>query len=207
MILNKERPQEEPEQRILDEHLRLLLDTHFEKGFIMLTIAYMDKLLSYISIRFDQCDAEEIVQSVWMKAWQTLQTYETTRIRTLKVGGWLYTLARNQALNALKHNSSLEIFSLDTPEGKVRVENHPHGRSAPLEDEIIHKEDLENLSLCIAQLPRMYHTVIRLYYFAQLSYPEIALILNKPLNTVKSDGLRALRLLRLKMQKINEDGE
>lgn len=205
MIPNRERPQEEPGQLTLDEYLRLLLDTHFEKGFIMLTIAYMDKLLGYISTRFGQCDAEEIVQCVWMKAWQTLQTYGTTRIRTLKLGSWLYTIARNQALNVLKHNSSLEVFSFDTPEGKAYVESHPHGQSSSLEDEVVHQEDLENLFLCIAQLPSTYHTVITLYYFAQLSYPEIALILNKPLNTVKSDGLRAIRLLRLKMQRINQD--
>jgi RNA polymerase sigma-70 factor (ECF subfamily) len=207
MIPNKERPQEVSEQRLLDEHLRLLLDTHFERGFIMLTIAYMDKLLGYVSTRFNQCDAEEIVQGVWMKAWETLQTYESSKIRTIRLGAWLYTIAHHHAINVLKHNSSLEIFSLDTPEGKACVESHPHGQSPLLEDEILRKEEVENLFVYITQLPSMYRTVITLYYFAQLSYPEIALVLKKPLNTVKSDGLRAIRLLRLEMQRINKDEE
>jgi len=203
MIPKKECLREEFErQSILDELLGALLDADFETGFSMLTIAYMDKLLAYVSARFKQCDAEEIVQSVWMKAWETLRTYESTRIRTMRFHSWLYTVAHNQAINVLKHNSVLKlIFSLDTPEGKACVENHFCSRYPLLEDEVLRKEELDNLSLCIAQLPSMYRKVITLYYYANLSYSEIAQLLNKPLNTVKSDGLRATKLLRLKMQK------
>lgn len=209
MILNKEHPREELErQSVLDELLAVLLDADFEGGFSMLIIAYRDKLLGYASTRFKQCDAEEIVQSVWMKAWETLQTYESTRIRTMKLYNWLHTMVHNQAINVLKHNSVLKgVFSLDTPEGKACAENHLCSQSPLLEDEVLRKEELRDLSLCIAQLPDMYYTVIKLYYYTNLSYPEIAQILNKPLNTVKSTGLRATKLLRLKMQKINKDEE
>jgi RNA polymerase sigma-70 factor (ECF subfamily) len=206
---SNERPQEDLEPRsAIDENLRCLLGTHFESGFCMLMIAYTDKLLGYVSARFHQCDAHEIVQVVWIKAWETLRTYEVAKLRTLKLSSWLYTTAHNYAVNVLKHNSLLkDVFSLDTPEGKACVESHPHGQTPLLEDEILHKEQLEELSLCVSQLPGMYYTVITLHYHAGLPYPEIAQILNKPLNTVKSAGLRAVRLLRLKMEHINMDEE
>lgn len=209
MIPNHRHPPEEfKQQSILDENLSLLLDTHFESGFLLLMIAYMDKLLGYVSSRFNQCDAEEIVQIVLIKAWETLRTYEATKIRTMRLNAWLYTMARNYAINVLKHNSLLrEVFSLDTPEGKACVESHSRGQTPFLEDEVLRKEQLEELFLCISQLPSMYRMVIMLHYHAELSYSEIAQVLNRPLNTVKSDGLRAIRLLRLKMEKINKDEE
>jgi len=206
---NNERPQEELElQSRIDENLRCLLEAHFESGFCMLMIAYTDKLLGYVLARFNQCDADEIVQVVWIKAWETLRTYEATKLRTMKLDAWLHTTAHNHAINVLKHNSLLrEVFSLDTPEGKARVESHSHGQTPLLEDEVLRREQFEELSLCVSQLPSMYHTVITLHYLTGLSYPEIAQILNRPLNTVKSDGLRAIRLLRLKMENINKDEE
>lgn len=209
MSPNNERPQEESRQRsIIEENLRCLLVAHFESGFRMVMIAYTDKLLSYVSARFNQCDAHEIVQVVWIKAWETLQTYEVTKLRTLKLNAWLHATAHNHAINVLKHNLLLrEIFSLDTPEGKARVESHPHGQTPLLEDEILRKEQLEELSCCVSQLPSMYRRVITLHYYAGLSYPEIAQLLERPLNTVKSDGLRAIRLLRLKMENLNQDEE
>ena len=124
----------------------------------------------------------------------------------MKLNAWLHKMAYNHAINVLKHNSLLkEVFSLDTPEGRARVEAHPKGQTSLLEDEVLRKEESAELYLCISQLPSMYRMVIILYYHAGLSYPEIAQILNRPLNTVKSDGLRAIRLLRLKMEKINKD--
>lgn len=209
MIPSHEYPPKDCEQQsILDEYLSILLDTNFESGFFLLIIAYMDKLLSYVSSRFNQCDAEEIVQVVLIKAWETLRTYKTTKLRTMKLNAWLHTMAHNYALNVLKHNSLLkEVFSLDTPEGQACVESHSRGQTPFLEDEILHKEQVEELSSCISQLPSMYRTVTVLHYYAGLSYPEIAQALNRPLNTVKSDGLRAIRLLRLKMEKINKDEE
>jgi RNA polymerase sigma-70 factor (ECF subfamily) len=209
MSPTNERPLEELEpQSILDEHLRFLLETHFESGFFMLMIAYVDKLLGYVSSRFNQCDADEIVQVVLIKAWETLRTYEATKLRTMKLNSWLHKMAHNHAINVLKHNSLLkEVFSLDTPEGRACVESHLNGQTSLLEDEVLHNEELAELYLCISQLPSMYRTVVILYYRAGLSYPEIAQILNRPLNTVKSDGLRAIRLLRLKIEQINKDEE
>lgn len=199
---NRHQPQGEFEQQgRINEDLRSLLENHFEIDFSMLIIVYEKKLLGYISSRFKGCNAEEIVQSVWIKAWEALQTYEPTRIRAMRFGPWLYTMAHNQALNVLKSSTSKEAFSLDTPEGKAYIENHLYDQSPLVEDEVLRKEELDILFLYITQLPKRYRQVIRLHYYADFSYPEIAQILNRPLNTVKSVGLRATKLLRLQMQK------
>jgi len=208
MTLQNWHPQEDLEQQgKLDEDLGSLLETHFEVDFHMLIIAYEKKLLGYVSSRFKACNAEEIVQSVWMKAWEALRTYEATRIRAMRFGPWLYTIAHNQALNALKHATLKEAFSLDTSEGKAYVEDHLSDQSPLLEDEVLRKEDVDALFLFITQLPKMYRQVIRLHYYAGFSYPEIAHILKRPLNTVKSEGLRATKLLRFQMQKRKKDEE
>jgi RNA polymerase sigma-70 factor (ECF subfamily) len=59
------------------------------------------------------------------------------------------------------------------------------------------RRDLEG---AVAELPERYRGVVVLYYLQDLSYPEIAEILELPLGTVKTHLHRAKRLLRTKLQ-------
>ena len=55
------------------------------------------------------------------------------------------------------------------------------------------REELETL---VAALPDRYREAVSLYYFEELSYQQIANLLDQPLGTVKSSVHRGIRLLR-----------
>jgi RNA polymerase sigma-70 factor (ECF subfamily) len=63
------------------------------------------------------------------------------------------------------------------------------------EDQLIIKQNLAELLVFIKQLKPHYQKVIHLRYFQELSYKEIAVHMEEPINNVKVKLLRAKKLL------------
>jgi RNA polymerase sigma factor, sigma-70 family len=120
--------------------------------------------------------AEEITQDVFMKAFRNLYLYDTTK----KFLTWLYTIARNQAKNAIRDKKYFRDISLETPiakkDGSIALKDVISDPGAnPLEE-----AELEELE-CEAQkvldsLPFQYKEVITLCSIQELTYEEAAKI-------------------------------
>lgn len=54
----------------------------------------------------------------------------------------------------------------------------------------------------IDSLPQKYHVCLDMYFFYDMSYAEIAEVVNLPLNTVKSHVFRAKKILREKLKEV-----
>jgi RNA polymerase sigma-70 factor, ECF subfamily len=65
-------------------------------------------------------------------------------------------------------------------------------------------ESQQEMVKLIHALPEQYRLVITCYYFEDLSYQEIAELLDQPLGTVKSRLHRSLKLLKQTMQPLNQ---
>lgn len=63
------------------------------------------------------------------------------------------------------------------------------------EDESIKLEKIEIVQGLVAKLPPKYQTLVKMRYFEELSYEEIAVELDAPLGTVKAQLHRARELL------------
>ena len=72
----------------------------------------------------------------------------------------------------------------------------PDGESNPVESLAAPQSDSPDCAKLVAALPERYRAVVMLYYLEDVSYPEIAEILDLPLGTVKTHLHRAKRLLR-----------
>lgn len=68
--------------------------------------------------------------------------------------------------------------------------------SPALSEEIVHAEDLERMRTSIEQLCRDDRELIALKHFEQLTFDEIAIVLEQPRSTVGRQYLRALNRLR-----------
>ncbi|MEK7487677.1 MAG: sigma-70 family RNA polymerase sigma factor, partial [Planctomycetota bacterium] len=64
----------------------------------------------------------------------------------------------------------------------------------------------ERLQMALVQLPETYQEVFRLYHLQKLSYQEIAEILQKPINTIKTHLFRARLELREQLKPYLESG-
>lgn len=127
--------------------------------------------------------ADDLAQEVFLRAYRGLCGFEgRARFST-----WLYRIAYNVYLN---HRARVrELAALP--------DNFESGAPAPESSMCAARADLRrDLDAAIATLPERYRAVVMLYYLEDVSYPEIAEILELPLGTVKTHLHRAKRMLR-----------
>ena len=132
--------------------------------------------------------AEEVVQDVFLQLWRNAGQYDSSRGPFVP---WLFTLARNRALDTLRLKSERQRRRED------QTEDLPPVASAPeYEKQLDEKRRAEKVRALMASLNPQQKRAIELAYFEGLSHSEIAASLKEPLGTVKSwirNGLLRLK--------------
>ena len=132
--------------------------------------------------------AEEVVQDVFLQLWRNAAQYDSSRGPLVP---WLFTLARNRALDTLRLKSERQRRRED------QTEEFPSVVSAPeYEKQLDEKRRAEKVRALMASLNPQQKKAIELAYFEGLSQSEIAASLKEPLGTVKSwirNGLLRLK--------------
>ena len=104
---------------------------------------------------------------------------------------WLYTIATNQAIDALRREGRHPSVSLeqaraaDDGEAKSLLEMLESRAPGPLEL-VAGEEQRERVRASVEQLPDFLKQVLILAYYQGLKYREIADVLHIPVGTVKS---------------------
>ena len=132
--------------------------------------------------------AEEIVQDVFLQLWRNGHRYEPARG---PLGPWLFTLARNRALDKMRLKREKDRRREETLENQFLPCTAPSPES--LADRSRRAERVRGL---MRGLPERQRRTIELAYFDGLTHSEIAKALEEPLGTVKSwirTGLLRLR--------------
>lgn len=126
-------------------------------------------------------EAEDITQSVFVKAFEKLATFDPN----YKLFSWLYSMVVNESLNFLKRRKHFQ----ELDESLVSPERTP-------EESYEQAEKSENIELALMHLEPEHRALIVLKHFQELSYKEISYILEIPEKTVKSRLFTARQLLR-----------
>ncbi len=164
-------------------------------NFTLLVTSYQPKMYAFLLRQTgNPYDAEDIAQEAFIQAYYALVDYPAQRRRTLALRPWLYKIALNIFYKRLRSNR-LRCIPLDMEEEGEHVEIEDVFSPRP---EIIleNQESLRELGTLLLMLPVQYRVVVNLYYFVDLSYREIADLLNLPMGTVKSHLYRGIQLLR-----------
>lgn len=134
--------------------------------------------------------AEEILQDTFLRCWNGVETYQTSRGHA---AAWLMGIARNRAIDVLRSRHHKGRMRERTPLPEPDAPNQPGN---PDETEAIAMR--QAVSAALATLPANQRQVIELAYYGGLSQSEIAQQLGEPLGTVKSRtraGMDRLRTL------------
>ena len=178
-----------------DEQLRQLLATDLDRYFEQLVLSYQHRLYAFaLRQAGSPQDAEDIVQEAFIRAYYALGDYPTERTQALKLQPWLFKITLNVFYSRLR-TARLQLAPLDMSEESMHLDIENDWREQPdvaLED----SERVHELEALVCTLPEQYREAINLYYFEDLSYREIAELLNQPVGTVKSSLHRGTRLLR-----------
>jgi RNA polymerase sigma-70 factor (ECF subfamily) len=154
-------------------------------------IEYLDSLYSYAMVLTrNYADAEDLVQETYVRAMPAMN-----RLRPeSNVKGWLFKILRNAWLNHLrKRRTASEIAWSDVEDGSAA------DIAAPSQDSyhaLVSKLEKEQVQAAIQALPVKFREIVLLREFEELSYDEIAGLLDCPVGTVMSRLARARSKLR-----------
>ena len=129
-----------------------------------------------ISILGDVARAEEVTQDIFLKLWRALPAYNGRAAPST----WLYAIARNTCLSAVRSNTyrrTLPLEEAGTPRRPENVSTHA-----------------EILQL-VNRLPKAHREAITLYYLEDRDVKEVARLLGLSEGTVKSHLHRGRRAL------------
>ena len=134
-------------------------------------------------------DAEDVAQDVMLRVHHSLGSFRGDA----RLGSWIYRIAFNQALNVKErvryrapHVSDQTLAAAPSRDG---------GPDHQLEEQRRKRAVLE----CVHDLPEVYQSALRLYYWMDVSIKDIAEMLDSPENTIKSYLHRARRLLHARL--------
>ena len=152
---------------------------------------YLDGLYSYaLVLSRNRTEAEDLVQETCLRALRAM-----ARLRPdSNVKSWLFTILRNIWLNQLRQSrTAAEVVELDLDEdsAKVAVDTAKDPHAAYVSN--IEREQVRN---AIQRLVVEFREIILLREYEELSYEEIASLLQCPVGTVMSRLARARSKLR-----------
>lgn len=143
----------------------------------------------------DHARAEDLTQEVFLRIFRTAGRYKPMA----KFSTWLYRIAANVSLNAIRAAQKRKTAGLDMPEGDDGTSWHrdvPDTRGTPPDTHLDAQELHEKLTEAIGELPENQRIAITLNKYEHMSYQEIADILDCSTMAVKSLLARARCNLR-----------
>lgn len=138
-------------------------------------------------------DAEDLTIEAFAKAFKNLHRFK----KDYTFSTWLFRIATNNAIDFIR-KKRLETTSLDTSftdDNGESVQIDVEDRNLNPQEVTIKSQKIELIQMFVTKLPPKYQKLVRLRYFKEYSYDEIATELDAPLGTVKAQLHRARELM------------
>ena len=148
----------------------------------------------------DRTQAKDLGQEVFLRVWQAAKSYKPKA----KFTTWIYRITANLCFNELKAARRKKWFSFnwsDEDSEHTIEEILPNNAPSP-EDLLLEKERSRQISDALQSLPDNQRMAIVLKRYDDLSYNEIAGILDCSVSAVESLLVRAKRTLQEKLEKL-----
>lgn len=164
-----------------------------QKAFAALMQRYKDSIY-FMALKMvnNKDDAMDLTVETFGKAFENIEKYKPD----FAFSTWLFKIATNNCIDFIR-KKKLNVVSMYALCGEEGIERQLQFKSDSLnpEESSIKKEENEKLKYIVEQLPSKFRILIRLRYFEEQSYEEIARQLDLPLGTVKARLFRARYLL------------
>ena len=171
---------------ITDEQLIDLFRGGDVNAFTQLVKRYERELYNYL-LRFvgRGSMAEDIFQETFLQVHVSIDSFQSNR----RFRPWLYTIASNKARDHLRSKArrpAVQITGSENDEDTANLWDYLKTEETTAEDILMKKQQNELVRRLIDQLPDHLRQILILAYFSQISYQEMAEVLEIPLGTVKS---------------------
>jgi RNA polymerase sigma-70 factor (ECF subfamily) len=167
---------------LTDEEIAKTVQLGDAEAFGKLIERYEAKMTRYARrFLFIGDDSKDVVQDIFIKAYMNMKSFDATR----RFSPWLYRIAHNELVNAMKKRTRSPVFSFDFDTLL------PHPTAKETADEQTNQNEIRKLlESSLDKLDAKYKDPLVLYYLEELDYKEIAEVLQIPIATV---GVRLKR--------------
>lgn len=150
--------------------------------------AYLPAVFNFaLRLVGSSAEAEDITQETFLKVWRNLAKFRPEG----SIKPWIFAIARNTAFDFLRKKKAIPISFLAEEETTNPEDWLPD--PDPLPDELFEKKETrEALEKALSELRPEYREAVLLHLSEDLTFEEIAKIVGRPMNTVKSQYRRAL---------------
>ena len=154
----------------------------------------------------DETEAEDLTQAVFVQIWKTAARYEATA----RFSTFLFTIARNLSLNEVRRRSRHPVTSLDSAgsDDEINPYHHIEDSRQNSADETAQTEELYGkVQDAIDGLPEKQRMALLMCREGELSYDEIATVLEVSIPATKSLIHRARETLKNRLKPYLRTGE
>lgn len=174
-----------------DEQCAALAQQGQRGAFTALVRRYQDRIYRFLlRLTHSPDDARELAQETFLHAYQALPRW-TPQAR---LSTWLFRIARNLAFDWLRRGKRVAFVPWD----EDQAASHPDPAPAP--DAVLETaQRFQGLEKALARLPPEHREILLLREIEEMSYEDIAAVLQLNIGTVKSRIARARAGLLEKM--------
>jgi RNA polymerase sigma-70 factor, ECF subfamily len=173
---------------LTDEELALRAQAGSERDFEALVSRYAPAVYRLArGITRGPQDAEDVVQETFLRAFRHLGSFAPSKA-TFKT--WLLTIARNQSINvfaSVKRRTLRFISEFDTDDRGTESFNSPFsGVDKDAEGLLAMKQEYFRVEQALQELPERQRTAMLLKAQQDMSYDQIAQVMNTSVSSVES---------------------
>jgi RNA polymerase sigma-70 factor (ECF subfamily) len=142
----------------------------------------------------DRDDAAEAAQEVFLLAYRNIRRFR----QDAKFSTWLYRIAINHCISRARRRPQGTHVTLDggspgtPPPMQLRVMENQEG-------ELLQEENRNRVLSALAFLPPEQRAVVELKFFQELTFEDIAAVLQVPLSTIKSRLYSGLEMMKVRL--------
>ena len=170
------------------------VNTNNEQAYAMLLDRYRKSVYHMVlKMVRNVDDAEDLTIEAFAKAFKNLHGFK----KDYTFSTWLFRIATNNTIDFIR-KKRLNTMSLNTSftnESGEQVSIDVKDGNLNPQEEAIKSQKIELIQLFVTKLPNKYQQLVRLRYFQEMSYNEIAKELDAPLGTIKAQLHRARELM------------
>ena len=170
-----------------------------QASFQLLVERYQERLFALARhYTRNPVEIEDLVQDTFLKAFTHLDTFQ----RQSSFFTWLYRIAVNTILDGLKRRGRSPVRAVEDPE--ILASPEPTRISGPSAD--MEREEIARITHAVLdELPEIFRTVLVMREFEDLSYQDIADMLQISIGTVESRLFRARAKFKDKLLQLHPE--
>jgi RNA polymerase sigma-70 factor (ECF subfamily) len=174
------------------------------ESFDELLRRYRVPLVSYFHRMLrDRGLAEDLAQEVFLRVYKARERYQPEA----KFTTWLYRIATNLALNALRdRKAELLMSEQENPDGEPPMERFVDPKPSA-ERQLIEGDRGRLVRQAVEALPANQRAAVILHKYQEVDYRQIARVLKISESAVKSLLFRAYETLRMRLEPLLREGQ